>query len=68
MTTASQLILARLQENYAQGRGSRTAVHELNIVGVSQNAAATRLSEMAKLGRVGSQVRPGKRFKEWWPL
>jgi hypothetical protein len=58
--TAKILILERLKQS-----GSWLAVHELNIIGISDNAAATRLSELAKQGKVVSRFRTGKRFKEW---
>ena len=42
------------------------AVHELNIFGSSENAVASRLTELARAGQVGSRFREGKRFKEWY--
>ena len=42
------------------------AVHELGIIGYSENALATRLSELQRIGRVRGQRRPGKSFKEWF--
>ena len=41
------------------------AVHELNIMGHSENALATELSTMARKGLVEGRYRPTKRFKEW---
>lgn len=60
MLTAKQRILARL----AQAR-TPLAVHEIRLDGVSDNAAATRLSELQRAGRVIGVYRPGKPFKEW---
>lgn len=57
--TARDLILERLSDI------SWLAVHELKIQGVSDNAAATRLSELAKAGLVEGRVRPGAHYKEW---
>ena len=58
--SASDLILKRLEK-----AGRPLAVHELNVFGVSDNAAATRLSELAAGGKVVGTYRAGKRFKEW---
>ena len=41
------------------------ALFELNIMGVSENAAATRLSEMAREGKVVGRMRKGTPYKEW---
>lgn len=41
------------------------AVHELKIEGHSENALATELSDMARIGLVEGRYRPAKRFKEW---
>ena len=41
------------------------AVHELGIVGYSENCLATRLSELASVGLVVGARRPDKSFKEW---
>ena len=57
--TAKNLILDRLREN------SWLAVHEFQIIGVSENAAETRLSELAREGKVIGRVRPGCAYKEW---
>lgn len=58
--TASSLILDRLEKApYA------LAVFELNIFGVSENAAATRLSELQKQGKVIGTYRKNCRYKEW---
>ena len=53
--TASDLILKRLEQ-----AGRPLAVHELGIYGVSDNAAATRLSELAGEGKVAGTYRAGK--------
>jgi len=60
MTKASAKILERLNQ-----AGAPLAVHELQIFGVSDNAAATRLSELARKGKVIGTIREGRRFKEW---
>lgn len=44
------------------------AVHEMDIIGHSQNALSTRLPEAAKLGKVHGRYRDGKKFKEWGPV
>lgn len=59
--TARTRILARLTS-----AGIPLAVHELNIQGHSENAMATELSTMARLGLVQGRYRPGKAFKEWY--
>lgn len=41
------------------------AVHELKIMGHSENALATELSKMATAGLTQGRYRPSKRFKEW---
>ncbi len=41
------------------------AVHELSIIGHSENALATELSIMARAGLVRGCYRTGKKFKEW---
>lgn len=41
------------------------AVHELHITGHSENALATELSIMARMGLCAGRYRPAKRFKEW---
>lgn len=58
--SAYDQILKRLSESTRP-----LAVHELQIWGISDNAAATRLSELAQQGKVVGHYRPGKRFKEW---
>ena len=45
--------------------GKPLATHELNIPGYSENALATRCSEMARAGLIIGNVRQGKQFKEW---
>ncbi len=58
--TSKDLILQQLKE-------SRTplAVHELHIEGYSENNLATRLSELAREGKVIGRFRKGENFKEW---
>lgn len=58
--TAQRLILNRLAN-----ADRALAVHELGIAGVSDNAAATRLSEMARSGLVEGWRVPGKAYKVW---
>ncbi len=58
--TASERILARLESSLFP-----LAVHELALTGISENAAATRLSELARAGRVVGRFRRGRAFKEW---
>lgn len=58
--SAKQEILKRLKD-----AGRPLACHELQIIGVSENAAATRLSELANLGLVVGTRRKDKAFKEW---
>ena len=58
--TAKEAILARLREV-----GEPVPVHSLNIVGVSENSAATRLSELARAGKVVGVSVPGKAYKAW---
>ena len=41
------------------------AVHEFKLLGYSENAIATRLSEMAHAGEVIGTYRKGEAFKEW---
>jgi hypothetical protein len=41
------------------------SVEDLPIIGVSSNAAATRLSELQEKGLAVGRYRSGKRFKEW---
>lgn len=60
MSTAKEAILNRLRFS-----PKPLAVHELQIIGVSDNAAATRLSELARDGKVWSAFRKGENFKEW---
>lgn len=57
---AADAILARLREF-----NRPVPVHDLRIEGVSDNAAATRLSELARAGLVVGVPTPGKRFKSW---
>ena len=58
--TASDRILERLSKSPVP-----LAVHELGIYGVSDNAAATRLSELQAQGKVIGVYRIEARFKEW---
>ena len=58
--TAKQKILDRLSKSPCP-----LAVHELGIIGISENAAASRLPELARAGKVIGTYRPGKPFKEW---
>ena len=57
---AKDAILSRLREF-----NRPVPVHELNVPGVSENAAATRLSEMAREGLVVGVPVPGFRYKAW---
>lgn len=41
------------------------AVHEIGIIGYSQNNIATRLNELEREGLLISNFRHGKRVKEW---
>jgi len=41
------------------------AAHEIDIEGMSQNAIATRLPEMARMGIVKGELRKGEHYKEW---
>ena len=58
--TAKHLILMRLQE-----AGKPLAVHQFHIYAVSDNALATRLSELAKEGKVVGKFPGGKPYKVW---
>ena len=57
---SKQLILKRLRESK-----DPLAVHELDIFGYSENNLATRLSELAKEGKVIGRFRKGTHYKEW---
>jgi DNA-binding HxlR family transcriptional regulator len=61
--------MSMTQKDYILHRLSNSPValacHEFNIVGVSENSIATRLSELAREGRVLGDRRPGKPYKEW---
>lgn len=61
--TAAVLLIERLNE--ASGP---LAVHELNIIGHSQNALATDLSILSREGKVVGRYRVGFRYKEWTTL
>jgi hypothetical protein len=63
MVRAKDAILSRLREF-----GRPVPVHELRVPGVSENAAATRLSEMAREGLVVGVPVPGFRYKAWRPV
>jgi len=52
------LILGRLKDGWL-------AVHEFNLIGVSENSIASRLPELALAGKVVSRVRKGENWKEW---
>lgn len=41
------------------------AIHEFNLLGVSENALAARLRELTQDGQLCRATRAGKRFKEW---
>ena len=58
--TAKDLILSRLSESPRP-----CAVHELHIPGYNENNISTRLSELAREGKVRGVYRRGFRFKEW---
>ena len=58
--SASKLILERLADS-----PKPLALFELHIFGVSENAAATRLSELQAQGKVIGTYRNNKKFKEW---
>lgn len=58
--TARDLIVARLAQAPAP-----LALHELDIVGVSQTSASARLRELAREGIVQSVPVPGKRYTAW---
>jgi hypothetical protein len=58
--TSKTLILERLEA--APGP---LAVHEFHLVGYSENNIATRLSELAKAGKVVGVRRQGQAYKEW---
>ena len=61
MMTSKELILERLSES-----GKSLACHELNITGHSENALASRLSELQREGKIQSRYREGFRYKEWF--
>lgn len=42
------------------------AVHEMGIIGYSENNLATRMSEYAREGWVEGTYRKGQQFKEWY--
>lgn len=45
---------------------SPLAVHEFKIFTYSENNIATRLSELAKEGKIAGKYRKGQSFKEWY--
>lgn len=57
---AADAILARLREF-----NRPVPVHDLRLEGISENAAATRLSELARAGLVVGVPTPGRRYKSW---
>ena len=57
--TAKTAILNRLEQ------GGWFAVHELQLIGYSENSLASRLPELAISGQVVSRIRAGKPYKEW---
>lgn len=59
---AKELILKRLKE-----AGQPLAIHELCLMGYSENNLATRISELAADGLIVGSFRPGTHFKEWKP-
>jgi DNA-binding transcriptional ArsR family regulator len=58
--TTKERILAALD---AAGVG--LACHQINLIGVSQNSLATRLSELQKAGKVRGSFDGGKPYKTW---
>ena len=58
---SKELIFMRLL--YAK---SPLAVHELNIMGYSENNLATRCSELARAGKISSRYRKKTHYKEWF--
>lgn len=58
--TAKELIIRRLEQS-----DRPLAVHEFDIAGYNENNLATRVSELARTGRVIGVRRPGCSFKEW---
>ena len=58
--SAKQKILDRLSTSAIP-----LALFELRIFGVSENAAATRLSELAREGKAVGTYRKGTAYKEW---
>lgn len=59
--TTKERILRRLAE-----AGTRLAVHEFGLEGVSENALAARLRELTQSGITARGFREGEHFKEWW--
>jgi DNA-binding transcriptional regulator GbsR (MarR family) len=60
MKTAAGLIIERLA-----GSISPLAIHELDILGVSQTSASARLRELKRVGLVESVPVKGKRYTAW---
>lgn len=58
--TAKDLIEKRIEES-----GQWLAVHEMQIMGYSENCIATRCPEMVKEGRLVGRYRDGQNYKEW---
>lgn len=67
MKDTCESAIVKAYNNLPKGSTWWLAVHELGrrIRNHSQNSIATKLSQMALLGRVEGRVRDGKRFKEW---
>ncbi len=61
---AKTRILRRLHAENHEG-GHPLAIHEFNLIGVSENAIGTRLPELAKLRLVEGRVREHAAYKEW---
>ena len=58
--SAKELIRERLKSAVAP-----LAVHEFHLLGVSENALASRLGELARAGEVIGTYRPGTAYKQW---
>ncbi len=58
--TSKDLIIDRLLSC-----GEYLAVHEMKIIGYSENNICTRVSELAKSGIIEGRYRKGFNFKEW---
>ena len=60
MPHAKQMILDVLAKS-----NNPVAVHEMGIIGHSENALASRMCELERAGLVEGSYRQGKSFKEW---